>query len=66
VPVLLVAGEYDIWPTCTSVRELAALLGNVDLALLPQTGHFPWVDAPVLFAATVHQFLARQPGPPDA
>jgi pimeloyl-ACP methyl ester carboxylesterase len=66
VPVLLVAGEYDIWPTCTSVRELAALLGNADLALLPQTGHFPWVDDPVLFAATVHQFLARQPGPPDA
>ncbi|HEX6527410.1 MAG TPA: alpha/beta hydrolase [Streptosporangiaceae bacterium] len=64
VPVLLVAGEYDIWPTCASVRELAALLGNSDMALLPQTGHFPWVDDPVSFAATVHEFLARQPGPP--
>ena len=45
-PVLLVAGEYDIWPTCTAVRELAALFGNADLALLPGTGHFPWVDNP--------------------
>jgi pimeloyl-ACP methyl ester carboxylesterase len=58
-PVLLVAGEYDIWPTCTSVRELAALFSNADLALLPETGHFPWVDDPASFAAIVHEFLNR-------
>jgi pimeloyl-ACP methyl ester carboxylesterase len=58
-PVLLVAGEYDIWPTCTAVRRLAALLGHADLALLPQTGHFPWVDDPASFAAIVDEFLAR-------
>ena len=61
VPVLLVAGEYDIWPTCTAVRELAALLGNADLALLPEAGHFPWVDDPASFAAVVDGFLARGP-----
>jgi pimeloyl-ACP methyl ester carboxylesterase len=66
VPVLLVAGEYDIWPTCTAVRELAALLGNADLALLPQAGHFPWVDDPASFAAVVHEFLERGPAPPGA
>jgi pimeloyl-ACP methyl ester carboxylesterase len=65
-PVLLVVGEYDIWPTCTAVRELAALFGNADLALLPETGHFPWVDDPASFAATVHEFLARRPAPPGA
>ena len=27
-PVLRVAGEYDIWPTCAAVRELAALFGQ--------------------------------------
>jgi pimeloyl-ACP methyl ester carboxylesterase len=59
VPVLLVAGEYDIWPTCTAVRELARLLGHADLAVLPRTGHFPWVDGPAPFVATVHEFLAR-------
>jgi pimeloyl-ACP methyl ester carboxylesterase len=62
VPVLLVAGEYDIWPTCTSVRALAALLGNADLALLPRTGHFPWVDDPASFAATVDEFLGGAAG----
>jgi pimeloyl-ACP methyl ester carboxylesterase len=66
VPVLLAAGEYDIWPTCTAVRELAALLGHADLALLPRAGHFPWVDDPASFAAIVHEFLARRPGPPGA
>jgi pimeloyl-ACP methyl ester carboxylesterase len=63
-PVLLVAGEYDIWPTCAAVRELAALFGNADLALLPGTGHFPWVDNPASFAPVVLEFLARRPAPP--
>jgi pimeloyl-ACP methyl ester carboxylesterase len=57
VPVLLVAGEYDIWPTSTAVRRLAALLTDANLALLPRTGHFPWVDDPASFAAVVHEFL---------
>lgn len=58
-PVLLVAGEYDIWPTCESVRRLAGLLGHADLAVLPQAGHFPWLDDPSSLIATVHEFLAR-------
>lgn len=61
VPVLLVAGDYDIWPTGESVRELAALLGNANLALLPRTGHFPWVDGSVTFVAIVREFLDRRP-----
>ena len=66
VPVQLVAGEYDIWPTCTAVRAVAALFGHCDLAVLPRAGHFPWVDDPVSFAAIVEEFLARGWGPPDA
>lgn len=58
VPVLLVAGEYDIWPTCTAVRALAALFGNADVAVVPRAGHFPWVDDPASFAAIVREFLA--------
>jgi pimeloyl-ACP methyl ester carboxylesterase len=61
VPVMLVAGEYDIWPTCTAVRELAALLRNAEVAVLPRAGHFPWVDDPAAFTATVQGFLARRP-----
>ncbi|MEJ3746695.1 alpha/beta hydrolase [Actinomycetes bacterium KLBMP 9797] len=59
VPVLLVVGEHDIWPTRAAVRELAALLGNADLAVLPHAGHFPWVDTPHAFTATVRDFLGR-------
>jgi pimeloyl-ACP methyl ester carboxylesterase len=65
-PVLVVAGEYDIWPTHTAVRELAALFGSAGLAVLPRTGHFPWVDDPALFAGIVSEFLARGPMPPGA
>ncbi|GAA4711202.1 alpha/beta fold hydrolase [Phytohabitans rumicis] len=64
VPVLLVVGEYDIWPTSAAVRDLAALLHNADLAVLPRAGHFPWVDDPATFAATVEAFLARRAAPP--
>jgi pimeloyl-ACP methyl ester carboxylesterase len=56
-PVLLVAGEYDIWPTVGSVRELLVRLGNAELALLPRTGHFAWVDDPSSFVAAVEDFL---------
>lgn len=57
-PVLLVAGEYDIWPTRTAVCELANLLDRADLTVLPQAGHFPWLDDQAAFSATVHEFLA--------
>lgn len=63
-PVLLVAGEYDIWPTCAAVRELAALFSNADVARLRGAGHFPWVDDAASFAATVQEFLARRRAPP--
>jgi pimeloyl-ACP methyl ester carboxylesterase len=59
VPVLLVVGEYDIWPTCAAVRELAALLDSADMAVVPRTGHFPWVDDPAAFAGIVREFLAH-------
>ncbi|NGM12384.1 alpha/beta fold hydrolase [Verrucosispora sioxanthis] len=64
VPVLLVAGEYDIWPTCRAVRELAAGIPHAEVAELPRIGHFPWVDDPSMFAATVEGFLAGHPAPP--
>lgn len=57
VPVQLVVGEYDIWPTCAAVRELAALLDNAEVAVLPRAGHFPWADDPATFVATVEAFV---------
>lgn len=58
VPVLLVLGEHDIWPAAVAVEALAALLGNVELAVMPGAGHFPWVDDAAAFAGIVDGFLA--------
>jgi pimeloyl-ACP methyl ester carboxylesterase len=57
VPVLLVVGEHDIWPTRVAVRALADLLPAVEVVVQPRAGHFPWVDGPAEFAATVERFL---------
>ncbi|PZG17678.1 hypothetical protein C1I95_14980 [Micromonospora craterilacus] len=66
VPVLLVAGEHDIWPTYEAVRELAALFRDAELTVQPDAGHFPWVDDPAAFATTVQGFLARPAATPRA
>ena len=59
LPVLLVVGEHDIWPTAAAVEALAALLGNVTSAVMPGAGHFPWVDDAAAFAGIVDDFLAN-------
>jgi pimeloyl-ACP methyl ester carboxylesterase len=58
VPVLLVVGEHDIWPTAAAVEALAVLLGNAEMAVMPGVGHFPWVDDAAAFADIVDGFLA--------
>lgn len=58
VSALVMVGDYDIWPTSAAVRELAAQLDDVELVVLPKTGHFPWVDDPLTFVASLEGFLA--------
>ncbi|GIF94928.1 hydrolase [Catellatospora citrea] len=59
VPTLLVVGEHDIWPTRHAVRALAERLSSARLTVQPASGHFPWVDDPRTFAATVESFLSE-------
>lgn len=61
MPTLFVVGEYDIWPTRIAVRALASLFGDAEVVVQPRAGHFPWVDDPPAFAASVERFLARRP-----
>lgn len=58
-PTLLLVGEYDIWPTAAAVRRFAALFGNTEMVTQPESGHFPWVDDPAAFVASVEAFLAK-------
>ncbi|WP_031069682.1 alpha/beta fold hydrolase [Streptomyces sp. NRRL WC-3742] len=57
-PVLLLAGEVDLWPTAASAAEASALFPEVTLAVQPGAGHYPWLDDPKAFTATVGGFLA--------
>ncbi|QGN47515.1 alpha/beta fold hydrolase [Micromonospora sp. WMMD558] len=58
VPTLVVAGALDPAPTPEFAHELAELLPNAELVVLPRSGHVPFVDEPNEFAGTVERFLA--------
>ncbi len=56
-PVLLVAGELDVAAPPRIVMEFAALFANATLVTEPGGGHFPWLDDPSWFTATLATFL---------
>ena len=58
VPTLLIVGEYDVWPTAAALRQLASLFSEAELLVFSSAGHFPWVDDPTTFTASVERFLA--------
>ncbi len=57
IPVLVLHGEADPLPVWTA-RELAAILPNTELRVLPSVGHLPWLERPVAFRDTIRRFLA--------
>ncbi|WLQ35284.1 alpha/beta hydrolase [Streptomyces castrisilvae] len=57
VPVLLLAGEYDLNSPPGAVAEFAALFPDAALVMQPGAGHYPWVDDAETFAAAVSGFL---------
>ncbi|WP_369141866.1 alpha/beta fold hydrolase [Streptomyces sp. R44] len=57
-PVLLLAGEMDLWPTAKSAADAASLFPDVTLAVQPAAGHYPWLDDPDVFTTTVEGFLS--------
>jgi pimeloyl-ACP methyl ester carboxylesterase len=59
VPVLLVAGEYDMGLPPKRAVEYAGLFPDAELVVAPGTGHFPWLDDPQWLVATLAAFLHR-------
>jgi pimeloyl-ACP methyl ester carboxylesterase len=57
VPTLVVHGERDPMPL-ESAREWAQLLPNASLAVIPGSGHFPFVEQRPIFLQSVGRFLA--------
>ncbi len=64
-PTLILAGRHDwIFPPKYGSLPLAAGIPGADLILFEQSGHFPFVEEPAAFLATVSDWLDQHPGPP--
>ena len=61
LPVLLVAGARDAasLPVC---EQLAKVLPDAELRVIPDAGHVVNLAAPAAFDAALHAFLARVAG----
>ncbi|MDF2659383.1 MAG: hypothetical protein K0Q94_2174 [Paenibacillus sp.] len=57
-PVLLVHGGADPRPY-NYVKELAGDIKNSEFRLVPQAGHYPWLDNPTALREQIEDFLAR-------
>lgn len=57
VPALVLAGEYDLNSPPPAMAAFAALFPDARLVEQPGAGHYPWIDDPGRFAATVSRFL---------
>ena len=57
-PTLVVAGEDDFICDVTAAREMAELIPGARLVVIPDAGHFPWVEQPAAFRAALDEFLA--------
>jgi pimeloyl-ACP methyl ester carboxylesterase len=55
VPTLLLTGEFDVALPPKRAQEYADLFPRAELVVQPGAGHFPWVDDPEAFAATVQR-----------
>ncbi|MGW7433473.1 alpha/beta fold hydrolase [Streptomyces sp. NPDC054861] len=58
-PVLVLAGKVDPAAPPRALAELVALFPYAESAVQPKAGHFPWLDDPERFVATITAFLAR-------
>jgi proline iminopeptidase len=56
-PTLVITGEEDFITGPVCARELAASMSVAELELLPDTGHFIFVEAPEEFRGSVLRFL---------
>ena len=57
VPTLMVSGEKDIIIPAVMGRKAAALNDRIKYVELPQTSHFPMLEAPQAYLETVREFL---------
>lgn len=59
VPVLLLAGEVDAFPSPAAAQEVAKLFPRASVVVQPSAGHYPWLDDPEFFRDVIADFLSR-------
>lgn len=59
-PTLVLAGDADPIVPPSQARLIAARVPHAELAMLPQVGHMPFLDAPAAYHATITAWLERQ------
>lgn len=58
IPTLILYGEYE--PAATlSGKILDEKISRSTLAIIPKTGHFPFIERPVSFLRTVREFISK-------
>jgi pimeloyl-ACP methyl ester carboxylesterase len=64
VPVLAVTGEFDgeafLKPAVEA--DFGALYPNLEIIVVPNAGHYPMMEAPPFFAATIEKFMTKHTG----
>jgi proline iminopeptidase len=60
VPTLVVVGARDRITHPAQARRIARRIPGADLVELAGCGHFPWLEAPEPFAATVRRWLTNR------
>jgi proline iminopeptidase len=58
LPALFVHGELDPMPPRSSF-ETAALIPHANVEVIPDCGHFPWIERPGALRHAVERFLTR-------
>ena len=58
VPTLVVVGESDWIIPPSASRVIADGIPGADLAVIPEAGHFPFIERPEAYADAVRRFLA--------
>jgi proline iminopeptidase len=58
IRVLLVVGDHDLFTSHQQSERIARLVPQAELHIIPDTGHFPWLEAPDAFFGPLRAFLS--------
>lgn len=58
-PTLLVVGESDFVCAPMNSERIHARIKKSEMVVLPQAGHFPWIERPEPFYRTIRDFLSK-------